>query len=141
MAKIIDIDFNENEEDLIQMQEVFNELGSDAFFYSHHDLAAASEYSPMDWRMFLTDPRVQEYMQGELFLMQKSAVMKMMKDIDRSKSPGQAQLLNTLVQQTNSNKTKDGPVFIYTYIPLNEEEKYAPNVRASSSDPFKTSIR
>lgn len=140
MEQVMNISFEENELEFLAMQDAFNELGADALYYSHHELAAATEYNALEWRAFLSDPRVQDYFQAELNLIQQSSIMKMMRDIDKSKSTGQAQLLNTLVSQSNSSKKKEGPIFIYSYIPLNAEEVHAPNVETVSSDPFKNSI-
>lgn len=133
----MNIEFEEHEIELQQLQEVFNELGQDALYYNHYELAAATEYTANDWKYFLTDPRVQEYLELELSLSQQTAIRKMMRDIDQSKSTGQAQLLNTLINQTNQSKKKEGPIFIYTYIPLNEEEQHAPHVQIAERDPFK----
>lgn len=139
--RVMDIKFTEYEIELQQMQEAFNDIGTEAFYMTHHQLSAATEFNSMDWRTFLTDPRVQDFLKGELALMQQSSIMKMMKDIDQSKSTGQAQLLNTLINQSMQSNKKEGPVFIYSYIPLNEEEQHAPNVRSLESDPFKTTIQ
>src|SRR5574344_408209 len=138
--RVMNIQFNEFEIELQQMQEAFNDIGVDALYMSHHELAAATEFNAMSWREFLMDPRVREFLESELALMQQASIMKMMKDIDQSKSTGQAQLLNTLIQQTSQSKKKDGPIFIYSYIPLNEEETYAPNVQTLQSDPFKIDV-
>lgn len=138
--RVMNIKFNDFEIELQQMQEAFNEVGVDALYLSHHELAAATEFNAMSWREFLTDSRVRDFLDSELALMQQSSIMKMMKDIDQSKSTGQAQLLNTLIQQTGQSKKKDGPIFIYSYIPLNEEETYAPDVQTLPSDPFKTDV-
>lgn len=136
----MNIQFNENEIEMQQLQEVFNELGEDALYYSHYELAQATEFSVNDWKMFLTDPRVQDYLELELNLTQQTAVRKMMRDIDQSRSTGQAQLLNTLVNQTNQSKKKEGPIFIYTYVPLNKEEEHAPNVQTAERDPFEVRV-
>ena len=136
----MNIQFDEYEIELQQMQEVFNDIGPDALYLTHHELAAATEFNAMAWREFLTDSRVKDFLESELALMQQTSIRKMMKDIDQSRSTGQAQLLNTLIQQTNQSKKKDGPIFIYSYIPLNEEETYAPNVQTLQSDPFKVDV-
>lgn len=138
--RVMNLQFGEYEIELQQMQEAFNDIGVDALYLTHHELAAATEFNAMAWREFLTDSRVREFLESELALMQQTSIMKMMKDIDQSRSTGQAQLLNTLIQQTNQSKKKDGPVFIYSYIPLNEEETYAPNVQTLQSDPFKVDV-
>ena len=142
MAKIMNIKFNEHEIEFDQLQKAFNDIGPDAIYMDHYELAQVTPFSVVMWKLFLTDPRVQDFLQSELALMQQASVRKMMRDIDQSKSTGQAQLLNTLITQSNnSNKKKDGPIFIYTYIPLNKEEQYAPYTETSSSDPFKDNIQ
>ena len=138
--RVMNLAFGEFEVELQQMQEAFNDIGEDALYMSHHELAAATEFNAMSWREFLTDTRVRDFLESELALMQQSSIMKMMKDIDQSKSTGQAQLLNTLISQSNQSKKKDGPIFIYSYIPLNEEETYAPNAQTLQSDPFKVNV-
>ena len=137
---LMNIKFNDNEIELQQLQDVFNELGEDALYYSHYELASATDYSASDWKLFLTDPRVQDFLELELSLNQQTAIRKMMRDIDQSRSTGQAQLLNTLVNQSSQSKKKEGPIFIYTYIPLNKEEEYAPNVQIAESDPFEVRV-
>lgn len=138
--RVMDIKFQEHEIEYQQLQVAFNDIGPDALYMSHYELAESSQFSAIIWKQFLTDSRVQDFLQSELALMQQASIMKMMRDIDQSKSTGQAQLLNTLIQQTNTNKKKDGPVFIYTYVPLNEEEQHAPNTIISTSDPFKVNV-
>ncbi len=136
----MNLQFDEYEIELQQMQEAFNDIGVDALYLTHHELAAAIEFNAMALCEFLPESRVRDFLETELSLMQQTSIMKMMKDIDQSRSTGQAQLLNTLIQQTNQSKKKDGPIFIYSYIPLNEEETYAPNVQTLQSDPFKVDV-
>lgn len=140
--RMMDIEFHDFEKELSKMQDVFNAIGQDALYMSHYELADADTEgnTPIDWRTFLTDPRVQDYLEGELYLMQQASVRKMMRDIDQSKSTGQAQLLNTLIQQSDKAKIKEGPIFIYTYIPLNEQEVHAPDVHIGKIDPFKINV-
>jgi hypothetical protein len=63
----------------------------------------------------------------------------MLKDIDNNRSTGQAQLLNTLLNQAKSNNIKEGPIFVYSYIPPNAQERNAANVEVLDVDPFKVS--
>lgn len=141
MARIMSIDFDTHEIEFNQLQTAFNDIGPEALYMTHYDLAQATNYSALMWKSFLTDPRVRDFMDSELVLMQQSSIMKMMRDVDKTKSTGQAQLLNTLIQQTNVNKKKDGPVFIYTMIPLNAEEQHADNTNISTTDPFKIDVQ
>jgi hypothetical protein len=125
MAKILDIKFNEDEKDMLIFQDLFNTIGRQALLMSHYDLADMTDESPIDWKRFLTDARVSAFIAEEMELLKKSKVAKMLNTIDSNKNTGQAQLLNTLLNQTRGEDRKDGPVFIYTQVPLNNQEKGA----------------
>ena len=132
--KIIDIEFNEDETEFIELQELFNSIGQRALFMSHYELAEASDESPIKWKRFLMDPRVSAFIAEEMDMLKKSKVAVMLKDVDTNKNTGQAQLLNTLLNQTKGTDKKEGPAFIYTQIPLNSEEQYAENTRIYHED-------
>lgn len=135
--KMMDIKFNEGEDDMKDMQDLMNEIGQQALFMNHYELSAKTEISPIQWKKFLTDVRVAAFIAEELELLKKSKVAVMLKDVDTNKNTGQAQLLNTLLNQTKQNDKKEGPVFIYTQIPLNEAEQHAENVvMVDGIDPF-----
>jgi len=135
--KMMDIKFNEDEDDMKDMQDLMNEIGQQALFMNHYELSAKTEISPIQWKKFLTDVRVAAFISEELELLKKSKVAVMLKDVDTNKNTGQAQLLNTLLNQTKQNNKKEGPVFIYTQIPLNEAEQHAENVvMVDGIDPF-----
>ena len=135
--KMMDIHFKENEDDMIEMQGWINEIGQEALYLNHYELAAKTEISPILWKKFLTDVRVAAFINEELELLKKSKVALMLKDVESNKNTGQAQLLNTLLNQTKHEDKKEGPVFIYTQIPLNEAEQHAENVvMLDGVDPF-----
>ena len=135
--KMMDIKFNEGEDDMKDMQDLMDEIGQQALFMNHYELSAKTEISPIQWKKFLTDVRVSAFIAEELELLKKSKVAVMLKDVDTNKNTGQAQLLNTLLNQTKQNDKKEGPVFIYTQIPLNEAEQHAENVvMVDGIDPF-----
>lgn len=135
--KMMDIKFNDGEDDMMDMQDMMNEIGQQALFMNHYELSAKTEISPIQWKKFLTDVRVSAFVAEELELLKKSKVAVMLKDVDTNKNTGQAQLLNTLLNQTKQNDKKEGPVFIYTQIPLNEAEQHAENVvMVDGIDPF-----
>ena len=139
--QIINIDFESHEKDMLSMQKAFNHIGLDALYMNHYELADNSTHSPLEWRVFLTDARVIEHLEQEQVLMQKVSIMKMLKDVDQTKSTATAQLMNTLINNVGQAKTKEGPIFIYTYIPLNKEERNAPNTFTADSDPFENNSR
>ena len=129
MRKIIDIAFKEEETELLRLQDLFNTIGTRALFMSHYELADETAESPISWKQFLMDPRVSAFIAEEMDMLKKSKVAVMLKDVDTNKNTGQAQLLNTLLNQTKSVERKEGPVFIYTQVPLNDQERHADNVR------------
>ena len=126
---IMDIPFKENEKEFIDLQNLFNQIGQEALFMTHYELAERSGESPITWKRFLMDPRVGAFISEEMDMLKRSKVALMLKDVDTNKNTGQAQLLNTLLNQTKSVERKEGPVFIYTQVPLNDQERHADNVR------------
>ena len=128
MAKIIDINFKEDETVFKDLQELFNGIGQEALFLSHYELAERTGESPIDWKNFLMDPRVAAFINEEMDMLKKAKVAVMLKSVDTNKNTGQAQLLNTLLNQTKRSDKKEGPVFIYTQVPLNAQERGAGNV-------------
>lgn len=134
MNEIMSIPFKEEETTFITLQTLFNGIGEEALYMSHYELAAMTGESPINWKHFLMDPRVAAFIAEELEMLKKAKVAVMLKDVDTNKNTGQAQLLNTLLNQTKTEDKKDGPVFIYTQIPLNSEEKYAKNVVINNED-------
>lgn len=129
-VQIIDINFDKEKEKLFcELQEAFNNIGPEALQMTHYELAERSGDSPISWKKFLLDPRVGAYISEELDMLKKYQVSKLLNEASTSKSTGQAQLLNTLLNQTKVSGKKEGPVFIYTKIPLNDQELGAENVR------------
>ena len=133
MAKFIDIKFKENETDLKDLQDLYNGIGKDALFMSHYELAERTGESPIAWKKFLMDVRVSAFIEEELDMLKKSKVALMLSTVDSNKNTGQAQLLNTLLNQTKTDERKEGPVFIYTHVPLNQQEQGASNVNRNES--------
>lgn len=116
----------------------FIKLGQDALSMHHYELAEkTSVHDPVIWKAFLTDPEAREYIDSELQLINSSELNKLLKDISSSHSVGQAQIIGALSKVTeNNNKQKAGTAFIYTYVPLNPEQKFAENVKILEEDPF-----
>lgn len=134
MAKIMDIEFKENEELFKELEDLFNSIGSEALFLTHYELAERTATSPIDWKNFLMDPRVNAFISEEMEMLKRSKVAIMLNQVDTNKNTGQSQLLNTLLNQTKAQEVKEGPVFIYTQVPLNAEEEHAENVVIINAD-------
>lgn len=126
------LDFEWNNQRFTDMQELFNDIIPDSLYMTHYELNKAfPKFTTQDWKEFLIEPRISDYISSELRLLQAAEMKKLMRDIsktDRAKSPGTAQILTTLSKNLETAKVKEGPVFIYMSVPLTEEEKRAPNV-------------
>ena len=134
MGKIMDIKFRADEEMFTELQDLMNGIGQNALYMSHYELAEQTGMSPISWKKFLLDPRVAAFISEEMDLLKRAKVSTMLSTVDTNKNTGQAQLLNTLLNQTKNTNRKEGPVFIYTHIPLNSQEEHAPNVATNITD-------
>lgn len=123
----------------------FSEREPKSFYYTHYELAkldGAPSHNPQDWKNFLTNPEVADYITQELRLLQQAEMRKMLQDISKNaKSVGTAQNLTALMKVMGADGgDKEGPAIIYTYVPLTEQELNAPNVRVLDSDPFRREV-
>ena len=134
MGKMMDIKFRADEEMFTELQDLMNGIGQNALYMSHYELAEQTGMSPISWKKFLLDPRVAAFISEEMDLLKRAKVSTMLSTVDTNKNTGQAQLLNTLLNQTKNTNRKEGPVFIYTHIPLNSHEEHAPNVATNFTD-------
>ena len=130
----MDIKFRADEEMFTELQDLMNGIGQNALYMSHYELAEQTGMSPISWKKFLLDPRVAAFISEEMDLLKRAKVSTMLSTVDTNKNTGQAQLLNTLLNQTKNTNRKEGPVFIYTHIPLNSQEEHAPNVATNITD-------
>lgn len=134
----MNIEFDETEKLFKEMQDAWNTI-EDAFFKTHYELSEETTYDALSWRSFLTHPKVTDWLNQEMSVVQQAKLRALMKDLDgNSKSTGLPQLINALSNQVDKTaKSMDGPIFIYTYVPLNEQEKHAENVRFAEADIIK----
>lgn len=134
------INWKPEETKFIEMEKLFLELGKRAISMNHYDFAEMTRgkgYTDQDWREFLSDPRVVEYINKEFEAIKSAELRKIVTDINSSKSVGQAQIINSLAKMLESkDAANEGPAFIYTYVPLSEEQKNADNVEVLDHDPF-----
>lgn len=120
-----------------QMWDIFKELGVDGLTKSHYDLAEETEIDdPVLWRAFLLESDVSQYIQVEMQIVQNAELNKILAKVGTSHSVGQAQLMTALDRLSKGTTTKEGPVFIYTYVPLSNEQNKAENVKEENTDIF-----
>lgn len=132
---MMDIVFNEDEQQFQEMMEYFNALDN-AIYLDHYELAKLSPYNAIQWKHFITHPKVADWMKAEMLLLAQAKHRLLIKDIDsNSRSTGLPQLLNALgAQIENSTARSEGPIFIVLHTPLNDDEKHAPNVKRLTKD-------
>ena len=115
--------------------EIFLDLGEDGLYMNHYQLAQNTEINDaLLWKSFLTDPQTVDYITTEMNIIRNAAINEMVHKAPNSNSVGQSQLINALGKLDERSSKKEGPVFIYTYVPLNDEQKYAPNIRTLTGE-------
>ena len=121
----------------LQMWEEFKSLGVKGFKATHYDLALDTTIKDASkWKEFLMEQDVNDYINQETALLQSAEFRKILLNTDRDNSAGRAQLINAMMSVNNKQQRKDGPIIIYSYIPLNEQQKKASNIQLNDTDPF-----
>lgn len=114
---------------------IFTDLGEEGLYMNHYQLSQVTLIEdPILWKTFLTDPKVVDYISTEMNIIRNAAINDMVHKAPDSNSVGQSQLINALGKLDEKSTKKEGPVFIYSYVPLNDEQKYAPNVRTVDAE-------
>lgn len=113
----------------------FQELGIEGLAFNHYELAEhCEEEDAQVWKAFLMEPATADYIRNEMDLIRSSQLNKMVQDSARSRSVGQSQLMNALIKMDDNAGKKEGPTFIYCYVPLSDEQSFAPNVMTCDSN-------
>ena len=121
-----------------QLWKLFKECGVNGLTMNHYDLAKYTEVNdPEVWKKFLLEQDVRNYISTEVEILRNTEFNKMIRNVgDNQRSVGQAQLMSALDKIKQDSNHKEGPVFIYTYVPLSPEQAQAENVQEAESDPF-----
>lgn len=107
----------------------FKLLGQPALSMNHYELnAVVPQFSAEEWKQFLSEPEIIDYIKKEMNIIRTSQMNKIVQESSSSRSVGQAQLLSTLQKLDEDAGTAEGPIFVYCHVPLNDEQKFAPNV-------------
>jgi hypothetical protein len=89
-------------------------IGSEALTLNHYDLAKTTKIgTPEDWKKFLMEPEIADWISSELAVIQDSELKKLLHNISNSHSVGQAQIIGALSKLTDQKVKSDGPIFIY----------------------------
>lgn len=138
----IPIKLKDDEQQMKTMVEAFEELfdslpPSKILSYSHYDLHKATGlYSPTEWKSFLTDERIVEWYKTERSMMLRAQTMAFIEKLSQGKlNTGDANILTKLLEAEDEQEAEDDTIFVYSFIPLTEEERGAPNVKILDSVP------
>lgn len=119
------------------LKETFASLGAEGLALNHYELANKTGFgTPSLWKEFLMEPEIKQYVNTEAAIIRNAELNKITTDLKGSRSVGQAQLISALTKLDVQNTNPEGPVFIYSYVPLSEDQKAAPNVIIETKDIF-----
>lgn len=121
-----------------QLWEYYKSLGAEALKANHYTLALQTpEHDPAVWKEFLMESDVNDYINQETTLLQQAEFRTILFNTNRDNSAGRAQLINAMMSVNQKQNKKEGPIVIYSYIPLNEQQMKAENIEINEKDPFK----
>lgn len=126
------------EEQITKCWETVYSAAPKSIAWNHYEFfKETGEFSVDVWRTFLTLPAVEEWFEQERNLLQSTELAKLTTNL-KTNSVGQAQLISAYTRFQNDTKqnTNTGPIFIYSYVPLNQEQRHAPNVQELKEDIF-----
>lgn len=122
----------------LELQAYFNDHLPKVLTQNHYELAFASGFPAYEWKEFLTEPHVADFLRTEQALINQFEMSKLTSNINAtSKSVGTAQNIMALQKISGEARVKDGPYFVYCFVPLNERELTADNIKILDKDPFK----
>lgn len=130
----MNVDFNDRE--LQDLQELFNTINpQEAIFMNHYQLAEVTGQPAEAWKRFLTHPATSVWMNQELQLFKEYQLKQMIRNAtDNEKSVGAAQMINSLTKTLSESQVKTGPMIIYTYVPLTENQREGTSIETIELD-------
>ena len=116
----------------------YKSLGADALKANHYTLAATTKFNdPAIWKEFLMESDVNDYITQETAILQQAEFRSILLNTARDNSAGRAQLINAMMSVNQHQNKKDGPIVIYSYVPLNEQQLKAANIEINNKDIFR----
>jgi len=114
-----------DDEELQELCTIFNQMDpEEAIFYNHYELSRKSGIAPDRWKRFLVHPRVSTWMEQELQLYKEFQLKQMIRDATANdRSVGAAQMINSLSKALQEGTQKEGPIIVYTYVPLTDAQR------------------
>lgn len=127
-----------NPEKKAELWEIYKNFGQEALKANHYTLATMTSITdPALWKEFLMEQDVNDYINQETAILQQAEFRSILLNTARDNSAGRAQLINAFMSVNNKQSKKEGPIVIYSYIPLNEQQMKAGNIEINKTDPFR----
>ena len=125
---------------LIEYNNLCDEHMPEILKWSHIELFNASAdktLTILDWKSFLMDSRVQAWINDEIYLIMRSKTVSLLDKLGDDRSTATVQALTALMKSTTeeANKIDDGKIFIYSFMPLTNEERRLNNAQVLNSIP------
>jgi hypothetical protein len=122
-----------------KLWKLYKALGEEGLKANHYTLALeTTERDPAVWKEFLMEQDVNDYINQETAILQQAEFRAILLNTEKDASAGRAQLINAMMSVNNKQQKKDGPVIIYSYVPLNEQQLKSANVEINKKDPFRS---
>lgn len=119
-----------------ELWQILKSFEDKACTMNHYELAKETEHTAETWKTFLTELDVVRWRDEELQVIRTTELAKLQHNISNSRSVGHAQLMNAIQKINNESSDKSGPVIIYCYVPLDDNQQQADNVIVLDEDIF-----
>lgn len=125
-----------------QMKDFFFNNLPTVLYMSHYDLAKLDpdnnpSNNPNDWKLFCAEEDISQFIESEIEVLKQVELKKILQNISKTGSNvGTGQTLNALMKSMEGSRVKDGPIYIYSYVPPTPEEANNKNVRILEGDIF-----
>lgn len=116
--------------DLQDLCDLFNSLDpEEAIFMNHYELSRQTGIPADRWKSFLMHPRVSTWMEQEIQLYKEFQLKQMIRDATANdRSVGAAQMINSLTKALQEGTQKEGPIIVYTYVPMTEAQRQGTSI-------------
>lgn len=113
-----------------KMLEEFKRMGQAALSMNHYELEITSLecFTAEDWKEFLSEPDIKEYVKKEMDIIRNTQMNRIIQGASSDRSLAKAQVLSSLKKFDEDESEADGPIFIYCYVPLNDQQEHAANI-------------
>lgn len=125
---------------LIEFNSLCKNNMPDILQWNHIDLYKASKDKSLkiiDWKNFIMDTRFQTWLNEEIYILSQAKKVNLLNKVGDNNSTATVQGLSALLRATENetNKIDDGKIFIYSFMPLTDEEGRLNNAQKLSAIP------